>query len=68
MSSLPGGYGVEGRDDHEGDLDDEEETDHHDEHHGGTVGVPLLAVPAHPHPRSSEQFYYLKGLSMDEGT
>ena len=45
----PGGDGVEGGDDHEGDLHGEEHRDHHDQHHRRAVRVPLppgVAAPA----------------------
>ena len=32
---------MEGRDDHQGNLDGQEDADDDDEHHGGAVGVPL---------------------------
>ena len=42
----PGGDGVERRDDHEGALHRQEHRDHHDQHHGRAVRVPLpLVIP-----------------------
>jgi hypothetical protein len=44
---------VEGSDDHERDLHGQEEADDHYQHHGGAVGVTLLAVTTHRHPAGS---------------
>ena len=48
-TAIPRWYGVEGGDDHEGYLHHEEEADDHYQHHGGAVGIPLLAVPHRGH-------------------
>ena len=43
-ATIPRGYGVERRHGGERELHRQEDRDHHDEHHGGAVGVPLPPV------------------------
>ena len=45
QESLPRGYRVQRRHGGERELHCQEDRDHHDEHHGGAVGVPLPPVP-----------------------
>ena len=44
-NAIPRGYSVQRRHGGERELHRQEDRDHHDEHHGGAVGVPLPPVP-----------------------
>ena len=46
---------MKGCDDHEGNLYGEKDTNDHDEHHGGVVGVPLPPVLLAPSTEPKNQ-------------
>ena len=61
QESLPRGYRVQRRHGGERELHCQEDRDHHDEHHGGAVGIPLppvsllLTESKHREPSESER-------------